>query len=348
MSTTIFPLSAAVRPWSTNWIINQREDLTWFIGSGLVGYLALALMIAGFPVEPLYIIWMFGVDGPHVLATVTRTYCDKNERRRLGWWLWIIVPFLALGPIAVAFGISPLFYVVAICWQHFHIAKQHFRFMMLYKAKNSDRDKVDAQLDRWYLLSSLILPLAWFVSDTQQWIGAQLLSAAVQFATIFYVGFAFFYFQHYRRHYKNGITVNAPKMLLLILLVPLQWIAFKYASQFGPEGIIRAGIALGLFHSLQYHRLLWFHNKNRYTNTENAQEKYGFAATLAKGGLGVYLLVAIGLNLLIAVTPIVLGTAVEMIKAGIWGFAFTHYVLDARIWHVRGDRDLASALHFNQ
>ena len=99
MSTATFNISAT-RTISANWIINQGEDLTWFIGSGLIGYFAIALMAAGFPVAPLYIIWMFGVDGPHVLATVTRTYCDKNERAKLGPWLWILAPFLVVGPIA--------------------------------------------------------------------------------------------------------------------------------------------------------------------------------------------------------------------------------------------------------
>jgi len=32
------------------WIISKREDLTWFIGSSLVSYVALGLMAAGFPV----------------------------------------------------------------------------------------------------------------------------------------------------------------------------------------------------------------------------------------------------------------------------------------------------------
>lgn len=58
------------------WIISQRDDLIWFIGSALVGYLALALMAGGFPVFPIQVIWLLGVDGPHVLATVTRTYGD--------------------------------------------------------------------------------------------------------------------------------------------------------------------------------------------------------------------------------------------------------------------------------
>ncbi len=45
-----------------------------------------------------------GVDGPHVCGTVTRTYCDKQERRRLGWLLWALVPLLFVGPLAIYLG----------------------------------------------------------------------------------------------------------------------------------------------------------------------------------------------------------------------------------------------------
>jgi hypothetical protein len=81
-------------PFRAPWIISGRDDLTWFIGSSLVSYAVLALMAAGFPLTPLYLIWLVGIDGPHVLATVTRTYFDKRERRRLGPLLWIVIPAL--------------------------------------------------------------------------------------------------------------------------------------------------------------------------------------------------------------------------------------------------------------
>ena len=350
MSATAIPLTAAM-PWSAKWIINRREDLTWFIGSGLVGYLAIALMAAGFPVTPLYIFWMFGVDGPHVIATVTRTYCDKNERGRLGWWLWVLVPFLMIGPAFVIAGYASLFYLATICWQHVHVAKQHFGFMMLYKAKNGDRDPADFRVDRYYLLTSLFMPLVWFVIATREFSGTPILKDAFGIAAVIYLGTTCYFIKRQIDRHRSGRTLNLPKMLLLAVVIPLQWLAFTYAAQFGPDGVIRAGIPLGMFHSFQYHRLLWFHNKNRYTSTQDpkaqdAKEKYGFAATLAKGGLGVYLLVAIGLNLLIAYIPVILGLPLEIMKASVWGFAFTHYVLDARIWRVRGDKDLAAALHF--
>jgi hypothetical protein len=34
----------------------------------------------------------------------------------------------------------------------------------------------------------------------------------------------------------------------------------------------------------------------------------------------------------------------QTVQAAVWGIAFTHFCLDARIWHVRGDKELAAAL----
>jgi ABC-type uncharacterized transport system permease subunit len=103
----------------------------WFIGTALVGYLALTLMAVGFPLALLSAIWLLGVDGPHVTGTVTRTYFDKYERRRLGWLLWALIPLLFIGPVAVLAGQGALFFLFAICWQHYHITKQHMGFAML-------------------------------------------------------------------------------------------------------------------------------------------------------------------------------------------------------------------------
>jgi hypothetical protein len=34
-----------------------------------------------------------------------------------------------------------------------------------------------------------------------------------------------------------------------------------------------------------------------------------------------------------------------MVQTALWGIPFAHYWLDAKIWHVREDKDLAAALH---
>jgi hypothetical protein len=335
MSATAISLPA---PWRTNWIISKRDDLTWFIGSAAISYLAFGLMAAGFPITLIYLIWLIGVDGPHVIATVTRTYFDKQERARLGWFLWIIVPFALAGPFMVWIGQASLFYLFAVCWQHYHIIKQHYGFIMLWKAKNKDRDPIDLKLDRWFLLTSTILPLALFVIKTR-FAGLDWLSSA---ALAMYLAFAGVYAIHQIKKFRAGLPLNPPKLLLLAVLVPLQWLIFAHAATLGPDGIMRAGITLGLFHSFQYHRLLWFHNRNRYAVPQGWQ-KYGLAAFFAKD-FGIYLFTAIGLHILLSVLPQTMNPGVEWIKAAIWGIPFTHYMLDSKIWKVKGNKELAAAL----
>jgi hypothetical protein len=113
------------------------------------------------------------------------------------------------------------------------------------------------------------------------------------------------------------------------------------SARFGPDGITRAGMALGLFHSLQYHRLMWFHNKNRY-QTENAREKHGFAAVLGQK-FGYYFAAAVGLYWIADILPQALFPMLWL-QASLWGIAFMHYLLDSKIWRVRDDKELAAAL----
>jgi len=339
--TPVLTPGSSSPPATTHWIISKRDDLIWFVGSSAVSYLALILLSLGFPLTLIYFVWFVGVDGPHVIATVTRTYFDKSERARLGWMLWVLIPFMLVGPAMVAIGQGSLFFLFAICWQHFHIAKQHMGFMMLWKAKNKERDAQEMKLDKWFLLTSTILPLALFVVKTRlawwRFSGPLEVGSEVAYGVI---ASAYVIFQ--LRKWRAGKPMNSPKLLLLAVLIPLQWLAFGYAASFGPDGILRAGIMLGLFHSLQYHRLLWFHNKNRY-QTPGAREKHGLAVVLAKD-FGYYFLAAVGLHAIIAAAPQVLYPA-QWLIATVWGFAFMHYFLDSKIWRVRGDKELAAALH---
>ena len=332
-------MGSAAIPVPSQWIISKREDLTWFIGSSVVSYAALAMLVAGFPILPLQIFWFFGVDGPHVLATVTRTYLDRAERRRLGAHLWVLFPLLAVGPVMAIAGHASLFFLLAVCWQHFHIVKQHFGFVMLYKAKNNERDPRDLALDRWFLLGSLFVPLTIFLIHTQPRL--TVLVPASQVALLAYGLLAAAWIARQFQKHRTGLPMNGPKMALIAAVVPLQWCALVHAAHYGPAGILRAGITLGLFHSFQYHRLMWFHNRNRYSGPD-AEARHGFAVLLASH-VSKYLALAVGLNVVLSFLPPLLFPS-EAVQAAVWGIPFTHYCLDARIWKVRSDSELASAL----
>lgn len=323
------------------WIISRPQDLTWFIGSSLTGYLAIALMWAGFPVLPIQIIWLFGIDGPHVLSTVTRTYFDRAERKKLGWFLWILAPMLLIGPAMAMLGYASIFFLVAFVWQQFHVVKQHFGFVMLYKAKNRERDQKDRTLDRWFLLASLFVPLGLFLIRTHPEIAGMSTFIATSLALIAYCLLTAAWFWRQTNKLRAGAAMNWPKLALIGAVVPLQWLALGFAARFGMAGTLQAAIPLGLFHGLQYHRLMWFHNRNRYSDPE-ALERNGLATKLASR-VSIYAAVAIGLHFLLGFLPQVL-FPYQTVSAAIWGISFTHYCLDAKIWHVRGDKELAAAL----
>jgi hypothetical protein len=224
-----------------------------------------------------------------------------------------------------------------VCWQHFHIVKQHFGFVMLYKAKNDERDPRDLALDRWFLLASLFVPLALFVIHTQPRMGA--LRPAAPVGMVAYGALAATWIARQFEKRRASLPMNTPKLALLAAVVPLQWCALLHAAHYGPPGILRAGIALGLFHSFQYHRLMWFHNRNRYSGP-HAAARHGIAAPLA-AHVARYFALAVGLNILLSFLPSLLFPS-DVVQAAVWGIPFTHYCLDARIWKVRSDRELAA------
>jgi hypothetical protein len=343
-TTLVSPVSAIPRPsFHANWIISRREDLIWFIGSALAGYLAIALLWAGFPILPIQFIWFFVIDNPHVLATATRTYFDKEERRKLGWLLWIPLPLLLIGPAMAFAGKAAIFFLFAFCWQQFHVTKQHFGFMMIYKAKNRERDQTDRKIDRWFLLASLFVPLAWFIARTESWTAGLPGLIWIEKAVLLAYGvLCAAWLLRQVQKLRSGAEMNWPKLALLAGVVPLQWLALGFGARFGPAGALQAAIPLGIFHGLQYHRLMWFHNHNRYSGPE-ARERNGLAAVLATK-MSRYFAVAIGLNIILGFLPQAL-FPYQAVQAALWGIPFTHYVFDAKIWRVRSDKELAAALH---
>jgi len=341
MSSTSFDLSLSAAP-RTNWIIGRQDDLTWFIGSAAAGYLALGLLKVGFPFWPLYFIWLVLIDGPHVFATATRTYFDRSERGRRGLLLWLIVPASLLGPAMWAAGQERIFYLFVFSWLHYHIAKQHFGFVMIYKRKNGDHARADFLIDRYCLLVALLFPLLRFIiADYPALARLNFVRGVEKVALVVYVAAGLIFVGRQAQKLVVGGPLNPPKLLLFLAVVPLQWLAFNQAIH-SPHGILEAGIAVGLCHSLQYHRLMWFHNRNRYAGPDGAT-RAGWAATLSRSFI-YYFGAAAGLNLICNVIPTLGLSNVGFLQVAVWGPAITHYCLDAKIWRVRGDRELAAAL----
>src|SRR2546422_7264175 len=132
---------------SLRWIISARDDLIWLIGSVASSYLLLVLYVKGtLPLVPMVALWAILIDAPHVFGTLSRTYFDRTERRNRGRLLWGSLLFFLIGPLMVFFGAGLVFFFVAALWAYYHLVKQHYGFMILYKKKNSDLAPIDNAL----------------------------------------------------------------------------------------------------------------------------------------------------------------------------------------------------------
>src|ERR1700749_5223377 len=123
-TTTTLQEAAPARVVSMRWLISAREDLVWFIGSVLTSYALFALYVGGLvPLVPMVIAWAVLIDAPHVFATFSRTYFDREERRARAKLLWWSLLFFAVGPLAVLAGVGFLFFFVAALWACYHFVK---------------------------------------------------------------------------------------------------------------------------------------------------------------------------------------------------------------------------------
>src|ERR671918_702513 len=149
---------------SLRWIIGARDDLIWFIGSVVSSYLLLALYVGGLvPLVPMVALWAILIDAPHVFGTFSRTYFDRSERQNRARLLWGSLFFFAIGPVMVLAGLGLVFFFVAALWAYYHLVKQHYGFMVLYKKKNNDLAPLDNALDRLLLLFAFNYPFVAFI-----------------------------------------------------------------------------------------------------------------------------------------------------------------------------------------
>src|SRR2546429_4055559 len=157
---------AQPRAISLRWIINAREDLVWFVGSVAASYALLILYIIGvLPLIPMVAGWAILIDAPHVFGTLSRTYFDASEWKTRKRLLLGSLLFFVVGPATVLLGFGFTFFFLAALWAYYHLVKQHYGFMVLYKKKNNDLAPADNALDRLLLMFAFNYPFVAFIAS---------------------------------------------------------------------------------------------------------------------------------------------------------------------------------------
>src|SRR5918999_770306 len=276
---------AQPRAITMRWIINAREDLIWFIGSVVSSYALLLLYVGGLiPLVPMVALWAILIDAPHVFGTFSRTYFDRAERKNRARLLWGSLLFFAIGPVMVLAGAGFLFLFVAALWAYYHLVKQHYGFMVLYKKKNGDLSRVDNMLDRALLLFAFNYPFVEFIARDPQAMArvpAVLHSGVNGFAKLLLAGTILIFVVWLGRQVQRALTgepLNVPKYLLLAAAIPMHWIVLLTPMPNKPIAIVAI---LTIYHNLQYHRLIWFHNQ-KYKAGEDCRERYGAAELISR------------------------------------------------------------------
>jgi hypothetical protein len=377
------------RTLSLRWIISARDDLIWFIGSVASSYVLLVLYVSGLvPLLPMVALWAILIDAPHVFGTFSRTYFDRTERRNRSRLLWGSLLFFAIGPLMVFAGAGLIFFFMAALWAYYHLVKQHYGFMVLYKKKNNDLAPVDNALDRLLLLFAFNYPFVAFIAqdpEAMARVPATLQSAVNSVATILLAGtiiLAVAWLGRQIQRVIKGEPLDVPKYLLLAAAIPMHWIVLLTPMPHKPIAIVAI---LTIYHNLQYHRLIWFHNQkyvgnagapgperqspsalsSSETGTDSTRDglrmKYG-AAELISRRLLYYVAFGVLFGLIYQGPRQFLGyTSLKSSDAGgiggslatqlgisfLWGYAFIHYYLDSKIWRVRRDPSVGEALRMN-
>ena len=288
-ATEVFP-AARSHAISLRWIISARDDLVWLIGSVLSSYALLILYVSGvLPLVPMVALWAILIDAPHVFGTFSRTYFDRTERRHRSRLLWGSLLFFAVGPIMVYAGASLIFFFLAALWAYYHLVKQHYGFMVLYKKKNNDLAPVDNALDRLLLLFAFNYPFVAFIArdpEAMARVPARLQAGVNGLATILLVATIVLAIAWVGRQIQRalmGEPLNVPKYLLLAAAIPMHWIVLLTPMPHKPIAIVAI---LAIYHNLQYHRLIWFHNQ-KYAGTAGGspavvRAKYGAAELISR------------------------------------------------------------------
>jgi len=362
MASAAVAVASRDNPITLGWIINQKDDLIWFIGSVVASYAFLAanllLLRLGLSVMIITWIWALGFDGPHVFGTISRTYADSEERRKRAKLYYGTLSLFLLGPAMVLAGHwklfgseawGPAFFFFASLWAYYHLVKQHYGFMILYKKKNNDLLEIDNLIDRAFILLGMTYPFVRFLTHSyaaKERLEGMRLSPQSEsiwwFETLVFSAFLISLVllagrQAQRIYLKRPI--NLPKLLLLAAALPMHWIVLRLLEPVQPAaaGALAAVATLTIYHNIQYHRIIWFHNRNKYTR--ETSKKYGAASVISKS-VWSYIGFALVFGALYHIPHYTIVKPDSFWMAFIWGGAFTHYYLDSKIWRVRRDAQL--------
>lgn len=146
------------------WLFSRRTDLLAFGAPALASLALVALGLvtgaaSGDTPPGLWLVAVVGVDVAHVWSTAYRVYADPAELRRR--------PLLYLGVPALAYAAGVVLHLCgsAVFWRVlayaavFHFVRQQYGWVMLYRRRAGERDRVGRLVDGAAIYAATLYPL---------------------------------------------------------------------------------------------------------------------------------------------------------------------------------------------
>lgn len=377
VSAVLSPLSSERRTISTKWIISQHIDLSFIIAPVLTGYLLIFLNVwVGISAFFLWWFWQISVNGPHFFATISRTYCDKEEWKQRKTLLLASLLWIGLGPSMLAMdGVvsssipSIVFYLFQLGWAYYHVVRQHYGLFCIYQKKNLEVSGHQNTRDYWCFNVAMFAPLLiWLLRYPpyrEAYFGGleDVVDMVVAGATILMVAALVGYVLNVVWEYWRKGIFNLPKSLFFLAYVSLHWAVILLLPAPYVFDVLLLNVILTYPHNIQYMAIVWHYNKKRY---HGHQETFGMAKHVS-AGLWRFLFYGFAFGIVyfylgwffegmqdipflpevysLARQPLVAShTLGEFVAVAMLGVIFNHYYLDQRIWRINRDAKVAADL----
>ena len=328
------------------WIVSPRYDLCFFIGSCVLTFLFYALyrgaghlgwFLGGDQILVTYFVFTAFFDHPHIFQTFARTHGDRMEfERRKTLHTWGIAGFIAAGVGVILMGWEGQLIVFAAIYGTWHIIRQHFGFLRLYKSLNGDKAALDNWLDYGTFYTGAFACLLNDYSGQREaiqiygdlkvrfpdlpsgmgeglWAVFLALLVALGFRQVWLVA--------------TGRRPNLPKLLLMGAALTTHWfVFFATATPFLVAEALETA-----YHDVQYQGWIMHYQRRRF-QVKHVVLKWGLVA-LAYG-------VCVGaVETLGLMRPGLAWLFVPFTMLVIW-----HYYVDGRIWKFSQDPELREML----
>lgn len=337
----VVPQAAPLR-----WIVSPRYDLCFFIG-GCVFTFAFYLLylgagrmgwfLGGDRILVTYFLFTAFFDHPHIFQTFSRTHGDKVEfQRRRALHTWGLAAFIAAGAAVVAAGWEAELIVFAAIYGTWHIIRQHFGFLKVYKALNGDRAPIDNFLDYGAFYTGMF---ACFFTDYGDLRAPIVIygNEKVTFPSfpgelgegLWYVFLTLLTALAFRQvwRFATGQRVNTPKLLLMAAALGTHYfVFFATATPFLVAEALETA-----YHDVQYQGWMMHYQQRRLAAKRVVLKWLALALTY---GICVGAIETLGL-----MRPGWLWIFVPFTMVVIW-----HYYVDGRIWKFSEDPELRDLL----